>query len=344
MNQHQNRKDDHLQLANNLYTNTNAFNELRIIHNSLPELAFSEIDLSNNCFQQEFEYPFYIEAMTGGSNKTNKINEQLIKVAKETNLPIALGSSSIALKDREQAKVLQQLRSEYKNGFIIANLGANCSAKDAQYIVNLLQANALEIHINALQEILMPEGDRDLKWINNIQQIVQTVSVPVIVKEIGTGMSKQTIQKLINIGANYINISGKGGTNFAKIENNRSNEPASYLNNWGQTTIESLLEAKQIDSNHHQISIIASGGVKNPLDIIKCLILNAKLVGIAGTFLNILLTSGTEQLIKTINTWKIELKKIMLLLGAKDIDQLQNVDYILSSNLLNYCKQRNIKI
>lgn len=344
MNQHQNRKDDHLQLANNLYTNTDAFNELRIIHNSLPELAFSEIDLSNNCFQQEFEYPFYIEAMTGGSNKTNKINEQLIKVAKETNLPIALGSSSIALKDREQAKVLQQLRSEYKNGFIIANLGANSSAEDAQYIVDLLQANALEIHINALQEILMPEGDRDLKWINNIQQIVQTVSVPVIVKEIGTGMSKQTIQKLINIGANYINISGKGGTNFAKIENNRSNEPASYLNNWGQTTIESLLEAKQIDSNHHQISIIASGGVKNPLDIIKCLILNAKLVGIAGTFLNILLTSGTEQLIKTINTWKIELKKIMLLLGAKDIDQLQNVDYILSSNLLNYCKQRNIKI
>lgn len=344
MNQHQNRKDDHLQLANNLYTNTDAFNELRIIHNSLPELAFSEIDLSNNCFQQEFEYPFYIEAMTGGSNKTNKINEQLIKVAKETNLPIALGSSSIALKDREQAKVLQQLRSEYKNGFIIANLGANSSAEDAQYIVDLLQANALEIHINALQEILMPEGDRDLKWINNIQQIVQTVSVPVIVKEIGTGMSKQTIQKLINIGANYINISGKGGTNFAKIENNRSNEPASYLNNWGQTTIESLLEAKQIDSNHHQISIIASGGVKNPLDIIKCLILNAKLVGIAGTFLNILLTSGTEQLIKTINTWKIELKKIMLLLGSKDIDQLQNVDYILSSNLLNYCKQRNIKI
>ena len=339
---HAHRKDEHLAIAESQYRQrlaNDAFQAMRLVHHGLPELAITDVSLKTHVLDTEWQHPFYIEAMTGGSNKTTAINQQLAEIAQATNLAMAVGSESIALKDPTSQKSFTIVRKSNPHGFIMANLGASHSVENAQRVVDLINANALEIHINSAQEVVMPEGDRDFHWLKNIEAIVNHLSVPVIVKEVGFGISKKTIQQLQNIGVKHINVGGRGGTNFATIEDRRNHAiDYAFLADWGQTTLESLIET-QI-ANSQKIEVLATGGINSPLDILKAQVMGAKAVGIAGHFLHTLLTEKQAGLHQEILNWQYQLQQLFALVGAKDQHALTTVDYILSPTLLNYYQQR----
>ncbi|MEJ6400604.1 type 2 isopentenyl-diphosphate Delta-isomerase [Nicoliella lavandulae] len=343
---HSHRKNEHVSLAKKFFQESASagFEQLRFIHHGLPEITVKEVDPTTTLFnnQLQMQWPFYIEAMTGGSNETGKLNQQLAQIAHQTGVAMASGSESIALKDPSTANSFTVIRDANPTGIVFANMGAGHSLADAKQVVSLIDANALEVHINVAQEMIMPEGDREFNWIAELTDIVSHAPVPVIIKEVGFGMDQATIKQLVqSVGAKAINISGRGGTNFATIENfRRKHKDLDYLADWGQTTVESLLEAQAFKTD---VDLIASGGIKTPLDIAKAIALGANAVGIAGTILNQLIQNGPEKTIEMIKDWQTGLITIMTMLGCRTIQDLQNEKLLLSPELINYIQQRRIK-
>ncbi|MFT8401472.1 MAG: type 2 isopentenyl-diphosphate Delta-isomerase [Lentilactobacillus diolivorans] len=337
---HSHRKDEHMSLAEKFYQDQSAFADFRFIHQSLPETSLADIDLSTRIGPLSLNVPFYIEAISGGSLRTQEINRQLATVAKATGLAMAVGSQSVALSDPTLRATFEVVRKVNPTGIVFANIGANRNYQDAQAAVEMIDANALELHINVAQELIMPEGDREFSFITNIEQMVHHLSVPVIVKEVGFGMSRETITQLIDLGVHYINVSGHGGTNFATIENfRRPQKNMAYLKNWGLTTGESLLESRQFQD---RLTILASGGVKSPLDVAKCLALGSTAVGIAGQFLHEVIHEDPQTLIDKVFDWIYGLKAIMLMVHASTISELQSQKLILSPEIISYLNQRGL--
>lgn len=218
-----NRKDEHISLAKAFHKEkTNDFDQIRFVHHSFSEIAMDEVDISTSFLDFSFKQPFYINAMTGGSKRAKEINQELGIIARETGIMTATGSVNAALKNPDLADTYQIMRKENPNGVIWANIGAGLSLEDAKRAVDLFQADGLQIHVNTPQELVMPEGDRDFHgWLDTIEDIVAHLSVPVLVKEVGFGMSSETIEQLICRGVKLVDISGQGGTSFTQIENAR---------------------------------------------------------------------------------------------------------------------------
>lgn len=338
-----NRKDQHVHLSEMNYSETaqQGLEEIRFVHHSLPEIGLKDVSLATAFAGLQFDYPFFINAMTGGSKKTAVINGNLALIAKETGLAMATGSVSAALTDADVTDSFRTVRENNPEGIIFANLGAHHTLDNAKRAVDLLKADGLQIHLNAAQELIMPEGDRDFSaWLTNIEDIVQHIDVPVIIKEVGFGMSQKTIQQLVDSGVKTIDISGRGGTNFAVIENQRRlAEEYSYLYDFGQSTAESLLESQLYQG---AVEIIASGGIKTPAEIVKALALGAKAAGISGEILHLQLTQGNDRTIAAIERWKTELATLMTLLGKKSVPDLATTDLVISPNLAHWCEARGI--
>lgn len=338
-----NRKDEHVKLALKHHnTNSNSdFDNVRFVYDALPTLDVSDVSLKTTIDSITLDAPIYINAMTGGSEKTKAINEKLAEVASATNIPIASGSLSAALKDSKHEESFAVLRSKNKDGVVFANIGAEYTLEAAQKAIDIVDADILQIHINIVQEIVMPEGDRTFKqWEYNIKEIVEGVSIPVIVKEVGSGMSEKTISRLKNIGVNNIDVSGRGGTNFALIENDRRvNQDYDYLINFGQSTVISLMEAQQ---HVDHVNILASGGVRNPLDVIKSLALGAKAVGMSSFILNSVMNDGVDETIEIIESFKVQLRSIMTILGCSTIEELKHTDLIISGEVRDWMEARNL--
>lgn len=336
-----NRKDEHVSLARAFHKPTaNGFDDLRFIHRSLPEITVSETTIETSLFQQKMP-PIYLNAMTGGSEKTKKINQQLASAAKRTGLMMATGSVSAALKDPTLADTFTIVRETNPTGVILANIGAGKTLADAQQAVELLAADALQIHLNAPQELAMPEGDRDFRgWLAEIATITAKLSVPVIVKEVGFGMSRETVTQLMSAGVTFVDLGGSGGTDFIQIENaRRPQRELTDLLGWGLSTTESLLDTAGLP-----ITRLASGGVRQPLDVVKALALGASAVGVAATFLQELLSHGEDALVLMIQQWLQEIQLIMTMLGAKDLQQLQKAKLVISGNTKDFCDARGIPI
>lgn len=340
-----NRKDEHVKLAMELHgeLKTSDFDNIRFVHHSFPEMSVDEADISTSFSTFTVGQPFFINAMTGGSEQTKSINEKLATVARETMLPIASGSLSAAIRDSSLIDSFEIIRKINPQGLVFANLGSEHTVDNAKKAVDILEADAIQIHCNVVQEIVMPEGDRDFSnRLKNIENIVKSLEVPVIVKEVGFGMSRETIKQLKDIGVQTIDVSGSGGTNFARIENyRRSTNKYNYFENFGQSTVISLLEAQEFINS---TDIIASGGIRNPLDIVKALALGAKAVGISGLFLNMVLNDGVEKTIEKINSWKTEIALIMTLLGKKTVSELTSADLLVFNEVREWCLARGISI
>lgn len=339
-----NKKDDHVELAQKFYKEplTSDFDNLRFIHHSFPEIGLDDVSISTSFATFSMEQPFFVNAMTGGSDMTKSINEKLAIVARETNIPMASGSLSATLKDPSLVDSFKIIRKVNPKGLIFANLGAEHTIESARRVIDILEADALQIHCNAPQELIMPEGDRDFSsWLNNIENMVAKIDIPIIVKEVGFGMSSKTIKQLMEIGVQTIDISGSGGTNFAKIENYRRDKSKyNYLEDFGQSTVVSLLEGQEFIN---KVEIIGSGGIRNPMDIVKVISLGAKAVGIAGLFLDMVLNKDIEGTVEEINNWKYQIKSIMTLLGKRNLLELQNADILISGNTKEWCLARKIE-
>lgn len=308
-----NRKDEHVSLARAFHQQPkeNDFDAVRLIHSSFVTIRPEEIDLSTEILGLQLSAPFYINAMTGGSEKTKKINHDLAIIARETNLMMATGSVSAALKDSTVADSYSVVREVNPDGLILGNMGAGRTSEDAKKIVDLLQADGMQIHVNVPQELVMPEGDRDFhEWPHNIQQTVQQLDIPVIIKEVGFGMTRETIQQFQTLGVKAVDVSGRGGTSFSQIENaRRKKRELNYLDDWGQSTVISLLEAQEFD----HLTFLASGGIRDAYDIFKALCLGAKAVGISATILDHLISNGIDATIEMIEDWKSQLQRLYLM-------------------------------
>lgn len=334
-----NRKDDHVNLALLQNPISNDFDEVHVIHHALNSIDVDLVSYDTTLKNIKLEVPFYINAMTGGSQKTKEINRKLAQVAKETGLAMATGSVSSAIKDGTLWDTFEVIREVNPKGLLFVNVNANASVSQAQEAIKRLNGDILQIHVNSAQEVAMAEGDRKFShWSSNIEKIVKAVDVDVMVKEVGFGFSQETISKCINLGAKLIDVSGSGGTNFVTIENERNpHHSINALSLWGQSTVCSLLEAQDY---LNRVDIIASGGIRGPLDMIKSFVLGAKAVGIAGLILRSIEQEGVDQTIQLIDRWQTELKLLMALLGAERLSDLRNSDYVLSERLLSYQKQR----
>lgn len=341
----QSRKDDHVHhaLKQQDQPPCSPFDDIRFVHQSLNSVNFHKIDISTQWAGHQHQHPFYINGMTGGSRFTKQFNEKLAIVAAETGLAMASGSVSAALKDPSVVDTFSIVRQMNPHGFVLANLGAHHNVDNAKRAVDILQANALQIHLNIPQEVVMPEGDRDFSsWEQNIHDIIAQVGVPVIIKEVGFGMSQETIQRLIELGVQTIDVSGRGGTNFIQIENQRRDRlDFSALSEWGQTTPEALLEAKQYMG---EVSILASGGIRHYLDILKALAMGAKATGISGLFLKKINDDGVDSTIRMVNDWSESLRHLYLMLGVENTSQLTNLPLIFNQNLINWAQQRQIDL
>jgi len=332
------RKDEHVSLAEKYFhaTDPSDFDQVRIRHDALPETTVAEISTATTIGPWHWSSPLYIEAMTGGSSQTGKLNTRLGKIAAACKLPIATGSQSVALKDENLAETFSTVRTHNSNGLVFGNLSASHSLKDAQAAIDMLAADALELHLNAVQEIVMPEGDRDFHWRDNIQQLVAKLDRPVIVKEVGFGISRPTMQQLYAAGVRYLDLGGHGGTNFADIENRRrSLQEMNYLSSFGLSTVESLLA---VHKHPADLTIFAAGGIRQPLDVLKALMLGADAVGVAGVILHALLHHSDEEVIAMLNSWQYQLRLLMALVGAKKISDLAKMTdkLIYSPQLIAY--------
>lgn len=318
------RKNEHLALAKARKITTNDFDAIRFIHHSIPSLALDDIALSTTFLEHEFNYPFYINAMTGGNAEGNEINIKLAALAAHFGLPFFVGSQSLAFKSKSARLAFADLRDKFPDLFIVANINPNFTPKMAQEAVEMLDANALAIHVNSVQELVMAEGDRDFtNWKSNIEKILEVINIPVVVKEVGYGMHEETLLLLQDIGVKHIDISGTGGTNFSHIELARQNKMDSSLLDFGISTVESLLIAR----NYKDFEILASGGINSAGSIIKALAMGAKAAGMAKYFLDLSELSH-EKMIKKVDELIIDLKKILVLLNVKSVNEL-NLDHLI---------------
>ena len=340
MNIQEHRKDEHIFIAEKLYhsQSNNQLDEIKLLFNNIPEIAVQDVSLKTTLMGYPIDVPFFINAMTGGSPETDKINFKLATVANYCQIPLATGSASVALKNPESQKGFKKLRSLTPDTLLFTNLGAGNNLKNASAILKLTHADGLQLHLNVAQELVMAEGDRQFYWLQNIEQIVNKLSKPVMLKEVGQGISPPTLKSLKNSKIKYIDLAAGGGTNFIDIENERRHDKHdySYLSNIGLTLAQSLIGAQPF---RNDFSLTASGGIRNALEIIKSLVMGADNVGISGYFLHTLIKEGTEGLINKINLLKEEIKNIMVLLGCRCIKELHNIPYILSSNLNNFKEQ-----
>jgi isopentenyl-diphosphate Delta-isomerase len=338
------RKWEHIKYA--LLENTeeklsHGFSDVSFIHQSLPDLALKDISLKHCIGELELSSPIFINAMTGGGgSRTTTINAELAIIARENGMAMAVGSQMAALKDASERKSYEIVRKENPSGIIFANLGSEASVEQAKSAVDMIEANALQIHLNVVQEITMPEGDRDFKGaLVRIEEIVKQMNIPIIVKEVGFGMSMETVKTLQSIGVSAVDIGGYGGTNFAAIENARRVEALPFFNDWGIPTAISIVEAKSIPSS---LSIIATGGINNSLNIVKSIALGADVVGMAGFFLKHLLEEGVEKTILETRKLHDEVKYMMLALGAPNISSLKTTPLIISGYTHHWLNERGI--
>ncbi|HFX4104359.1 TPA: type 2 isopentenyl-diphosphate Delta-isomerase [Streptococcus pyogenes] len=323
-----NRKDDHIKYSLKYQSPYNAFDDIELIHHSLPSYDLSDIDLSTHFAGQDFDFPFYINAMTGGSQKGKAVNEKLAKVAAATGIVMVTGSYSAALKNpNDDSYRLHEVADNLK---LATNIGLDKPVALGQQTVQEMQPLFLQVHVNVMQELLMPEGERVFHtWKKHLAEYASQIPVPVILKEVGFGMDVNSIKLAHDLGIQTFDISGRGGTSFAYIENQRGGD-RSYLNDWGQTTVQCLLNAQGLMD---QVEILASGGVRHPLDMIKCFVLGARAVGLSRTVLELVEKYPTERVIAIVNGWKEELKIIMCALDCKTIKELKGVDYLLYGRL-----------
>ncbi|MGG3804723.1 type 2 isopentenyl-diphosphate Delta-isomerase [Metabacillus fastidiosus] len=318
------------------------FDEITFVHSSLPDLSVDCIELNTKIGGLFLSSPLFINAMTGGGGEeTLKINEALANAAKETDIAIAVGSQMSAVKNKNEAKSYEIVRKVNEKGIIFANLGSEATVDQAKTAVDMIEANALQIHLNVVQELVMPEGDRDFtNVLKRLEAIVKGVEVPVIVKEVGFGMSREAVRQLSEIGVQAVDVGGYGGTNFSRIENNRRERMMTYFDNWGIPTAVSIAEAST--NRESGISIIGSGGMQNALDIAKAISLGASAAGLAGYLLKILIEDSYEHLVQEIQMIKNDLKLIMTALGCKSISELQHAPLIIFGQAHHWLTERGI--
>jgi isopentenyl-diphosphate delta-isomerase len=328
------RKSDHIRI--NLEQDvgsgiTTGLEHYRFIHSAVPELDIDEIDLKLEVFKRQLNAPLLISSMTGGAPEAQKINWTLAAAAQETGIAMGLGSQRAAIDDPE-LEITFQVRQVAPDILLFANLGAvqlnyGYGVEECQRAVDMIAADALILHFNALQEALQPEGDT--RWsgiLKKVGAVCRALPVPVIAKEVGWGFSEQDVRSLVNAGVSAIDVAGAGGTSWSQVEMHRAQDDsqrrlAAAFSDWGISTSQAILNVRRAAP---ETLVFASGGLRSGVDICKSIALGAALGGMAGPLLKAAVNS-VEDTIQTIYEIKREIQVCMFAAGVGDIDALHRV-------------------
>ncbi|RKD25685.1 type 2 isopentenyl-diphosphate Delta-isomerase [Ammoniphilus oxalaticus] len=335
------RKKEHIELAYQTgLSGRHGFEDVKFVHNCIPESAFSLTSLNTVIGGLSFSSPIIINAMTGGAHETAEVNRKLAIFARECGLAMAVGSQMAAIKDPRTIESYTVARQLNPNGILMANLGAEATVAQALQAVEMIEADMLQIHLNVMQELIMPEGDRDFRGVlERIEAIVEAAPCPVMIKEVGFGIDFKAAEKLATLGIAALDIGGSGGTNFAKIENERRVDRLDMFHDWGLNTTQSLLEVAPLREG---VDIIATGGISNGLEIAKALSIGAKGVGMAGYFLKLALQATEKEALLAIEQLHHQLRIVMTALGVDRLEQMGAQPVVISGDTYHWATMRGI--
>ena len=310
------------------------FEDVRLVHNALPECDLDRIDTRTRFLGFRFASPLFIAGMTGGHCDTGLVNERLARAAQHFGIGMGVGSQRAALENPDLEGTFSIVRDEAPDAFIVANLGIvqlrDHGAEWADRAVSMIDADAIAIHLNFLQEAIQPEGDHDATGcLAAVRDLCEDFKYPVIIKETGSGISAQAAQAVFGAGVKAIDIGGWGGTSWAAIEGIRAEESPSADDkrlislgrefiDWGIPTVVSLCDVARSGG-----PVIATGGLRTGMDIAKSVVLGADLAGMALPLLKPAM-EGEEPLFKVIDTIGNQLKVAMFLTGSGTIAGLKS--------------------
>jgi len=322
-----NRKDQHLDVVlagGGRHARDAGFDAIRFVHEALPDLDHAKIDLGADFLGRRLRAPFLISSMTGGPARAEAINAHLAEAAQALGIALAVGSQRSALAGGPGGGLDRSLRYRAPDTPLLANIGAaqltrGFGVDEARRIVDMIGADALIIHLNSLQEACQPEGDRDWWGVGAaLEALIRKMDVPVVIKETGAGISPATARRLFAMGAAAVDVAGAGGANWGLIEGERAVDPADKAHalafaDWGIPTAECIIGVRAVAP---QLPLIASGGLRNGLDVAKSIALGADLAGLALPFLQ-----AADQSEAALH----ELVEILLLCtGCRDLEALRS--------------------
>lgn len=331
--------------------------DVYLSHKSLPEINLEEIDLSVEFLGRRLNYPIVLSALTGGHPCSQTINEVLGRVAQEFNIILELGSQRSLIEDPHSLSTYLVARERAPDAFIVANIGASqlrdqksslaLSLKQIEECISAVKANAIAVHLNFLQEAVMLEGEtRGKGCLEAITRLASSVSIPVIVKETGSGISGSQAHILKDTGVAALDLGGAGGTNMALVESYRAALHYSHqfealgkaFTGWGLPTVVSLMQCRASG-----LPIIASGGIRNGLDIAKALAMGANLAGIAMPVLRSSV-KGYEETVDLIKIFIAQLTAAAFLMGAKNLSELRGKEFIILGKTREWIEQSGYTI
>ncbi len=334
------RKADHISI--NLEKNvqfprlTTGLEHYRFVHQAVPELDLAAINTDVTFLGKRLAAPILISSMTGGTSEAREINRTLAAAAQEMGIALGLGSQRAAIENTTLADTYQ-VRDIAPDILLFANLGAvqlnyGYGVDECQRAVDMVEADALILHLNVLQEAVQPEGDVNFAdLLSKIERICSTLPVPVIAKEVGWGLSEDTARRLADAGVAVLDVAGAGGTSWSEVEYHRAPTDfharvAASFADWGIPTAYSLIYARQAVPD---VPLIASGGIRDGIEIAKCIALGASVAGLAGPFLRAAVES-LDAVIELADLLRTQLRIAMLCVGAGDIESLAEVPLTLA--------------
>jgi isopentenyl-diphosphate delta-isomerase len=341
------RKLDHVRICieEDVESSYTGFEDVMLIHRSLPEVDLDEVDTSVTFLDHGFSAPLLIASMTGGHPETKVINANLAEAAEMLGIGMGVGSQRAAIEDESVVDTFSVVRDKAPNAFIYANIGIpqliEKGVEIAEKAIEMIDADAIAIHLNFLQEAIQPEGETKAKGaLKAIEEASKELKVPVIVKETGAGITGDMAAKLKECGVDAVDVGGKGGTSWSGVEVYRLNDEVSKnigkdFWNWGIPTAFCVVETRRI------LPTIATGGIRNGIDVAKSLALGASMASSALPFLHPA-TVSVDEVVKTINYFIRGLKTAMFLTGCSRIDELKDVEVFITGKLKEWMQFRGL--
>jgi len=353
----ENRKAEHISICLDEKAQarkaTAGFEDVQFVHRALPEVDKAKIDLSTTVFGHKFSAPLIVGAMTGGTEEATRINAAIAEAVETLQLGMGVGSQRAAIENPKLAETFSVARKKAPSAFLIANIGGiqlvhGCGVKEVKKVVEMIDADAVAVHLNALHEAVQPEGQTTFKGVlAKICEVAGEIDKPVIVKETGAGIAAEDAKKLEKAGVKAIDVGGTGGTSFAAVEYYRTTEQENSLRHflgdvfwdWGIPTVVSLAETTQTV----KIPVIASGGVRSGTDIAKLLALNACLASVCQPALQAAVkgAKATEQLLSFLIE---EVRNVMFLVGAAKVQNLARVPVVVTGKTAEWLKTRGFNV
>jgi isopentenyl-diphosphate delta-isomerase len=347
------RKEDHIRicLGNKAQAKnaTTGFEDVQLIHRALPEINKAKINLSTTFLGKKFSAPIIVGAMTGGTKQAIQINASIAQAVENLGLGMGVGSQRAAIEDSKLQETYSVARKMAPNAFLIANIGGvqlvhGYGLKEVKKVVEMIDADAVAVHLNALQEAVQPEGQTNFKGVlTKIGEIAGALDTPVIVKETGAGISAEDSKALEAAGVKAIDVGGVGGTSFAAVEYYRSSANQGLSGqafwDWGIPTAVTLVETVQTV----ELPVIASGGIRSGTDVAKALALNASLASVSQPILQVAV-KGAKETEEKLSSLIEELRNAIFLVGAEKIADLLKVPVVITGRTGEWLQVRGFNL